>query len=52
MDNACVEIIYDIGSKVMLYTPMIENALRTTDYSRSRLDLLIDSDPRLNMPAW
>ena len=45
MDNACVEIIYDNGSAVSLYTPMIEESLHTTVQSRSKLDWLIDSDP-------
>jgi hypothetical protein len=45
MDNACVELIYDNGGMVSLYTPMIEESLRTTAYSRSKLDWLIDNEP-------
>jgi len=45
IDNACVEIIYDNGSAVSLYTPMIEESLRTTVHSRSKLDWLIDNEP-------
>ena len=45
MDNACVEIIYDNGSMVSLYTPMIEKSLRTTVHSRSKLDWLIENEP-------
>ena len=45
IDNACVEIIYDNGSMVILYTPMIEESLRTTAHSRSKLDWLIDNEP-------
>ena len=44
-DNACVEIIYDNGGKVIIYTPMIEESLRTTVYSRSKLDWLIENEP-------
>jgi len=45
IDNACVEIIYGNGSKVSVYTPMIEESLRTTVYSRSKLDWLIENEP-------
>ena len=44
-DNACVEINYDNGSTLSLYTPMIEESLRTTVHSRSKLDWLIDNEP-------
>ena len=44
-DNACVEIIYDNGGKVIIYTPMVEESLRTTAYSRSKLDWLIENEP-------
>jgi hypothetical protein len=45
MDTACVDVVYENGSSLSVYTPMIEKSLRTTVYSRSRLDLLIESDP-------
>jgi len=45
MDNTCVKIIYDNGSMVSLYTPIIEESLRTTVYSRSKLDWLINNEP-------
>ena len=44
IDNACVEIIYENGSKVIIYTPMIEESLRTTVYSRAKLDWLIENE--------
>ena len=44
-DNSCVEIIYDNGGKVSIYTPMIEESLRTTVYSRAKLDWLIENEP-------
>ena len=45
IDNACVEIICDNGRMVSLYTPMIEESLRTTVHSRSKLDWLIENEP-------
>ena len=45
IDNACVEIICDNGNIVSLYTPMIEESLSTTVYSRSKLDWLIENEP-------
>jgi len=45
IDNACIEIIYDNGSKMSLYTPMIEEFLRTTVHSRSKLNWLIENEP-------
>ena len=45
IDNACIEIIYDNGNIVSLYTPMIEESLRTTLHSRSKLDWLIENEP-------
>ena len=45
IDNACVEIIYDNGNIVSLYTPMIEESLRTTVHSRAKLDWLIENEP-------
>ena len=45
IDNACVEVIYKNGSKLSIYTPMIEESMRTTVYSRSKLDWLIENEP-------
>jgi hypothetical protein len=45
MDTACVEIVYANGSALSIYTPMIEEALRTTIHSRSKLDWLIENEP-------
>ena len=45
IDNACVEIVYDNGGKVIIYTPMVEESLRTTIYSRPKLDWLIENEP-------
>ncbi|MCL2002743.1 MAG: DUF6061 family protein [Oscillospiraceae bacterium] len=45
IDNAYVEILYDNGGKVSIYTPMIEESLRTTVYSRSKLDWMIENEP-------
>ena len=45
MDTACVDIIYESGSTLSIYTPMIEQSLRTTVLSRSKLDWLIDHEP-------
>jgi len=45
MDTACVDVIFENGGSVSIYTPMIEGAMRTTVYSRSRLDWLIENEP-------
>lgn len=45
IDNACVELIYDNGRKLYIYTPKVEESLRTTVYSRSKMDLLLDNNP-------
>lgn len=46
MDTACVDVIYENGSTLSIYTPMIEESLRTTIYSRSKLDWLLDNEPQ------
>jgi uncharacterized protein YjcR len=45
MDTACVEVIYANGDMLSLYVPELQYEFRTTVYSKSRMDLLIDSDP-------
>ena len=45
MDTACVVVVYVNGSTLSIYTPMIEESLRTTIHSRSKLDWLIDNKP-------
>jgi hypothetical protein len=45
MDTACVDVAYENGSMLSIYTPMVEESLRTTMYSRSKLDWLIDNEP-------
>ena len=45
IDTACIEVIYESGSMLSIYVPLIEKSLKTTVYSRSKLDLLLDSDP-------
>jgi hypothetical protein len=47
MDTGCIDVIYETGSILSIYTPMIEDSLRTTIYSRSKLDWLIDNEPPL-----
>ena len=45
IDNACVELVYENGSMISIYTPMIGESLRTTAYSRSKLDWPLDNAP-------
>ena len=43
--TACVDVIYENGGTLSIYTPLVEKSLRTTVYSRSKLDWLIDNAP-------
>lgn len=45
MDTGCIDVVYANGKILSIYVPAIEESLHTTVYSRSRLDLLLDSDP-------
>ena len=45
INTACVDVVYENGGTVSIYTPMIEESMRTTVYSRSKLDWLIDNAP-------
>ena len=45
IDTACVDVVYKNGSTLSIYTPLIEETMRTTVYSRSKLDWLIDNAP-------
>jgi hypothetical protein len=45
MDTACVEVIYNNSDMLSLYVPELQYEFRTTVYSKSRMDLLIDSEP-------
>jgi len=45
IDTACIDVVYKNGSILSLYIPLIVESLRTTAYSRSKLDLLLDSVP-------
>ena len=45
IDTACIDVIYENGSMLSLYVPLIEESLQTTAYSHSKLDFLLDSDP-------
>lgn len=45
MDTACIEVQYENGSSLSMYLPHIEEELRTTPYSFSKLQLMLDSEP-------
>lgn len=45
MDTGCIDVVCSDGKMLSIYIPIIEETLRTTAYSRLRLDLLLDSDP-------
>lgn len=45
IDTACIDVVYENGGTVSIYTPMIGESLRTTVHSRSKLDWLIDNEP-------
>ena len=45
IDTACVDVVYANGSTLSIYTPIIEESLRTTVQSRSKLDWLIENEP-------
>ena len=45
MDTACVDVVYERGGRLSIYTPIIEEFLRTTVQSRSKLDWLIENEP-------
>ena len=45
IDTACVDVVYENGGTLSIYTPMIEESLRTTVHSRSKLDWLIENEP-------
>lgn len=45
MDTACIDVIYESGGTLSIYIPMIEESLRTTIYSHSKLDQLLDNEP-------
>ena len=44
IDTACVDVVYENGGTLSIYTPMIEESLRTTVHSRSKLDWLIENE--------
>ncbi len=43
LDTACVEILFDDGSSLMIDCPVIENQYGTTLRRRSELDWLIEA---------
>jgi predicted lipase len=45
IDTACVDVVCENGGTLSIYTPMIEESLRTTVHSRSKLDWLIENEP-------
>ena len=45
MDTACVDVVCENGGTLSIYTPMVEESLRTTLHSRSKLDWLIENEP-------
>ena len=45
IDTACVDVVYENGGTLSIYTPLIEESMRTTIYSRSKLNWLIDNAP-------
>lgn len=45
MDTASIEIVYQGGNMLSLYIPDIEFEFRTTVYSKSKMDLLLDNSP-------
>ena len=45
IDTACIDVVYENGSTLSIYTPLIEESLRTTVHSRSKLDWLIENEP-------
>ena len=45
IDTACVDVVYENGSMLNLYIPMIEENFRTTNYSKMKMDWLIDNEP-------
>lgn len=45
IDTACIDITYMDGKILSLYIPTIEDSLRTTVYSRSKLDLMLGNEP-------
>lgn len=45
IDTACVDVEYEDGFVLSLYTPTVEDAVAHTMQQRSELDWLIDNDP-------
>jgi len=45
IDTASVEIIFRNGNMISLYVPDLENEFRTTIYSKSKMDWLVDYEP-------
>ena len=45
IDTACVELRYDDGTMISIYTVGVENEIAEDMYQRSELDRLIYADP-------
>ena len=45
IDTACVDVEYEDGFVLSIYTPTVEDAVAHTMQQRSELDWLIDNDP-------
>ena len=45
IDTACVELRYDDGTMISIYTVGVENEVAEDMYQRSELDRLIYADP-------
>ena len=45
IDTACVDVVYENGEILSIYTVAVEDEFETTPASRSRLDWLIYNEP-------
>ena len=45
IDTACVDVEYEDGFVLSIYTPVVEDAVAHTMQQRSELDWLIHNDP-------
>lgn len=45
IDTACVEVVYENGSKLAIYCPRVEDMVAENMYERSELDWLVYNAP-------
>ena len=45
IDTACVEVVYENGSKLSIYCPRVEDMVAENMYERSELDWLVYNAP-------